>query len=235
MSKILEKEINELKSVGVTFADLTADEIERVVKACERMSRPFSSVNADAVGFPVKVGGTMELFKLTIGATCWLDEFAGKWWSVDSKRYFWAMVYAMAHARDPEAFLKLTDETVATAAIREMALGASVTEGELMTAIDAVLGDQRETSGNAPTRAPTQPDWASIVQELETATGLPCDVWVWRRSLDWVIGCYATHHNYIRAVRGERAVRMKDDLDRATNALARVRCDILKRVKGANQ
>lgn len=231
MSLFFEKELAELRAQGIGVADLTADEIERLVRACDKMANPFSFGNIEAAGFAFEFANGLRFYKMTIGATCWLDEFAGKWWKTASKQYFWAMVYALVNARNPEAFTSLTNEAEAHEAIAKFGLSLTLSEEELLDGIERAIPTRHEKRGNAPTNATKPVDWANIIQTMEAATGLSSDVWVWKHSADWAVACYNRHHASIRAMSGAKVPRLKDELDYATNELAHIRAEIIARVK----
>ena len=110
MSLRLQAELDKLKASGIAPGDLTASELAALVRACDRCDNPFSAANAEAAGFPVKVREGVWLWRPTAGAVVWLDEYAARWWGEDSLHYKWAAVYAMLHARERDAFMKMTDE-----------------------------------------------------------------------------------------------------------------------------
>ena len=229
MGKLLEKEIAELRARGISLDSLTADEVEGLVHAVDRMARPFSAVNVETMGLPVRLGDGTTLYNLTIGATVWLDEFAAKWWDSGSKAYFWALVYALRFGRDKGAFEQMLDKEEAKRRIVDMAVRIHLTEDELLDGIEQALhSNGRDGSGDdAPAQ---QVDWGSMVRALELATGIPADEWVWNRSTDWCVREFHRNRSIIEGMKGGGVPRMKDELDRATNALARVRCGIVSRL-----
>lgn len=231
MNPLFEKEVAELKAQGIELKDLTADELVELVHAVDRMRNPFKEANLEAVGMPVVLSDGTNLYNLTIGASVWLDEYVRDWWKVTDKTYFWAMVYALAHGRDREAFANLNDRETARKAIRNFALRVNVTEAELLEGIEvAVHKCDRSTKKHLPS-IEQDVDWGEILRTLEVTTGISSDVWVWGKSADWCVREYHKQRQFLKAMKGEKQVRMKDELDAATNALAQVRSGILARVK----
>lgn len=235
---LFEKEITNLKQVGVAITDLTGAEIVALVKAVEKLRNPFSGVNLDIVGTPITVGDT-ALWKLTVGATVWLAEFAKKWWLFQGKEkaYFWALVYACVNARRKGAFSGLTDEKTAHDAITKMALKLAVYEEELAKAVGECL-EVREAvapsakKGKEPDDAPQmQTDWASIIARLEGQTGIPADEWCWNRSADYALRVHEDLQRFAKAASGEKVAEMRDEADMATSALAKLRASIKNRVE----
>lgn len=233
MSLIFQAELDKLASQGVALHDMTPGEVEALVHACDRMASPFSDVNADAVGIPIRAGG-VYFWRLTIGATLWLDEYARRWWDDKPRRYEWALVYASIHARDKGAFSALTDEAVAEEAVKKQALELVVNSEEVIEALYRVLGisgdpDMEERRG--PPRPTPQTNWAEVLARLESQSGIPNAVWAWERSSDYALKCYVDMTHFAAATGGARLPRMKDERDRATTALARLTARIVARVR----
>ena len=237
---LFEKEITNLKQVGVEITDLSGAEIVALVKAVEKLRNPFSGVNLDVVGAPITVGG-VTLWKLTVGATVWLAEFARNWWLYRGKEkaYFWALVYACVNARRKGAFITLTDEKTAHDAITKMALKMAVYEDELAKAVNDCLEVREATApklnkGKEPEDKPEiQTDWASIIARLEGQTGIPADEWCWNRSADYALRVHEDLQRFAKAAAGEKVAEMRDEADMATSALARLRSQIKARVEKA--
>ena len=237
---LFEKEITNLKQVGVEITDLSGAEIVALVKAVEKLRNPFSGVNLDVVGAPITVGG-VTLWKLTVGATVWLAEFARGWWLYRGKEkaYFWALVYACVNARRKGAFITLTDEKTAHDAITKMALKMAVYEDELAKAVNDCLEVREATApklnkGKEPEDKPEiQTDWASIIARLEGQTGIPADEWCWNRSADYALRVHEDLQRFAKAAAGEKVAEMRDEADMATSALAKLRSQIKARVEKA--
>ncbi len=236
----LENTLRDLRDrYGAGACALTADEMFDLVRCVERVERPFGDVNADAVGFPVRVCEGVHFWRLTAGASAWLDEYAGEWWGGerDSKRYFWALCYALANARRKEAFVGLDTPGKAYSAIREFVLGLPATQGELTLAVDKALG--RVPDEDDPRRGETPLkenalDWARLVARLEGQSGICADEWLWGRSAGYTVRAYNDLVAFARrygAAQGGDDGRMKDLLDDALNALARCKARIGRRIR----
>jgi hypothetical protein len=220
VSLLFTSELDKLRARGIAVADLEPDELEALVHACDRMASPFSDVNADAAGMPLPVGNGVYFWRPTIGACLWLDEYAGKWWKDRPMRLKWAFVYALVHAREPDAFSSLTKEDEAEAAIKREALRLVVNEGEVDAALDRLFPADESKSATPPPEA--QPDWAAILARLETQTGIPSRDWMWGKSSAYALRCYCDLTHFAAASGGAKAQRMRDERDRAANALARL-------------
>lgn len=231
MSVRLESEIAKLKSAGVSLADLTADEVAELVRACDRCDNPFGAVNAEAAGFPVKVRDGVSLWRLTAGAIVWLDEYAARWWGEDTAAYKWATVYAMRHARESGAFLPLTDEAEAYRAIRADLLTLNCTEEE----IDAALARFNDDGGDKRRPPVTAPDWRALAAMVEARTGIKAEEWIWGRAALSLADSYNRLCQFAAAEGGAKPPRMKDELDKAIIRLARVVAGILARVAKAKE
>lgn len=233
MSVLLQAEIAKLSSQGVAAGDLLPGEMEALVHACDRMASPFSAVNVEAAGFPVRVSEGVTLWRLSVGAIVWLDEFAARWWGEGSEAFKWATVYAMRHGRDRGAFSGLVEEEAAYRAVRDDAVTVDCTEDE----IAAAMGRFHVGGADAPPpprggwRAQT--DWRALVQDLAARTGIDEQAWAWGRSAEECAAVFHRHCEFAAASGGARVPRMRDELDRATTHLARVEAGIVGRVKAA--
>ena len=232
MSIRLEAELTKLKADGITPADLEASELAALVRACDRCDNPFSAVNAEAAGFPVRVCEGVTLWRLTAGACIWLDEYARRWWGEDTAHYKWAVFYAMHHAREAGAFLALTDEADAYRAIRADILGLNCTEEEIMAALKG-FGD--DDGARKPSALVTQADWRNLAQQLEGQTGIEAEKWLWERAAAYIAQANRRLVDFAVASGGGKAERMKDELDRAISNLARVTAGIRARVASTRE
>ena len=228
---------------GVTAADLAPDELFQLVEAVRRVENPFAEVNADAIGFPVKVCEGTYFWKLSAGAYAWLGDYAARWWGGerDEKRYFWAMAYAAANSRNKDAFVGLDTEAAAYRAIRRSVMRMAATPGEIAVALDKILGrvddddDPRRRRGNLVRKAT---DWSHIAARLESESGICADEWLWGRSAVYTMKAYddlaAFARRYV-AAGGAGGDRLMDELDDAMNALARTVARIGRRVKAERE
>ena len=55
---------------------MTTREMFDLVECVRCAESPFAEVNANAIGFPVKVCEGVYLWRLTAGASAWLDAYA---------------------------------------------------------------------------------------------------------------------------------------------------------------
>ena len=235
MSYALKKELQGLAQLGITANDLTADELEALVLAVARVRNPFSEVNMDALGRPLYDANGLTLYPLTIGAVVWLEEYAKRWWSDRPKAYFWAIVYALKNGREPGVFTGLKDEATAYEQIKATGLELCVTEAELADAIDVALNFKRPEYKSRETPDDTGVDWANIIVTLETQTGIPAEKWIWQRSADYAVRSYNSLLAFAKRQAGQKANRMKDELDHAMNALAQVRAKIVTRINAEKE
>ena len=219
---------------GVGADALEADELFDLAEAVRRVENPFADVNADAMGVPAKVCEGVYLWRLTAGASAWLDEYAAKWWgdARHDRQYFWALVYAMRNARDREAFAGLTDELSARRAIRACVMSIPATDGEIAEAMDRALG--RKDDGQRRDLRAEAVDWAHVLARLESQSGIPRDEWLWGRSAAYTARAYNdlvhTARACAAALGGQgRAERMRDEADKALDALAAVKQRIYRR------
>ena len=232
MGMRLENEIKDLKErFGVALTELTPDELESFVLACRRAERPFSRVNAELAERPFVVCRGVYGWTMTAGAAIWVEEFAKRWWP-DGMMLKWAQVYAMIHAREPDAFAKLTDKGATRVAIMKTVLRLVCHRREIQ---DALLRSYHADEDLAPApedtdRPRAQSDFAAIVARLEVESGIPAKTWLWGKSFFQTMRCYEELHAFAAAfAMGETERReMQDELDRAINDLERLKMSIKK-------
>ena len=77
-------------------------------------------------------------------------------------------------------------------------------------------------------------DWVAFLARLETQTGIRKDEWLWGKSAMYTIRAYRDLHAFASkyAANGDK-VRVFDAMDRALNALARLKKSIKDRLEGA--
>lgn len=238
MSARLQSVLDDLRAeTGATAADLTADEIEALVLACRRVDSPYSDVNAELIGRPVRVARGIYLWPVTAGAQVWLSEFAARWWPESTSMFAWARVYALAHARTPGAFSSLTTHSRARLAVLATALRLACHGRELARAVALCYGSDPEVqsaacdgrlSGGLSPRAQT--DFAALVARLEVASGIPAADWLWGRSLVSLAKSYVELEDLSAALGGRTAQRHLE-LDDAISSLARVCAAISRRLR----
>ena len=112
------KALDGLRRQGVEPGDITPDELYALAEAARRCADPFREVNADTAGYPVRVCEGVWFWKLTIGASVWLDEVSGMLGGGTDPRYRLATIHALVHAREPEAFAGLDTESKVMRAVR---------------------------------------------------------------------------------------------------------------------
>ena len=243
MSARLQSVLDDLRAeTGATAADLTPGELERLVLACRRVDSPYSDVNAELIGRPIRVTRGVYLWPVTAGAQVWLSEFAARWWPESSSMFAWARVYALAHARTPDAFSSLTTHFKARLAVLATALRLACHGRELARAVALAYGSDPSGPAGAVSSAPSEDrlsvgpssraqfDFAALVARLEVASGIPAADWLWGRSLVSLAKSYAELEDLSTALGGRRAERHLE-LDDAISNLARVCADISRRLR----
>ena len=226
--------LEDLKSrMGVALADMTPAEVAALVRACDREANPFRGVNADAAGMPRAVCPGVWFWKLTIGAAIWLEEVVEPLVGT-GERYRSALVYALMHAREREAFAGEWTERSLHAACARALKRLTVTTDELEAALGEALG-----LAGLPPRARTREvaaaakDWASLLVRLEAQTGIPAQDWMWSKSAAYALKSYADLHNFAAALAHQRTPEdpPQRELDAAVEARQRLKVEIAKAVK----
>ena len=224
------KALQQLRKQGVELADVTPAELYGLAEAARRCADPFREVNADAAGFPVRVCEGVWFWKLTIGASVWLDEVSAMLGGGRDPRYRLAMIYALVHSREPEAFAGLDTERKVMSAVRATMRNIHATPEEVNLALDEVLG-LKPRAARRRSEDGAAADWAALCARLETQTGIPADEWMWKRSGAYAILAYNDLHEFARAYSGGRGGHMTDELDEAMTALRSLTAQIVKKAK----
>ena len=233
MSLRLKSVLQDFKDQGITAADMTADELEALVHAVERVNNPYSDINADLCEQPVKVCKGVYLWPLTAGALMWLEEYAAAWWKKGSSMYRWAQTYALANARNPNAFIDLTDKWTARKAIVKTALRFACHRAELTVAKNRCYGlrphDVRERT---PASTPDEQaaDLAHFAVMLEAESGIPAKSWLFGKSVVDMVNTYRRMAKLKSAFGADAAEKMTFELNDALANLANVKSMILERV-----
>lgn len=234
MSLRLKSVLQDFRDQGITAADMTADELEALVHAVERVNNPYSDINADLCEQPVKVCRGVYLWPLTAGALMWLEEYAAAWWKKGSAMYRWAQTYALANARNPDAFADLTDKWTARKAIVKTALRFACHRAELTVAKNRCYGlrphDVRE---RVPASAPDEQatDLAHFAAMLEVESGIPAKSWLFGKSVVDMVNTYRRMAALKAAFGGAGAAeKMTFELNDALSNLANVKSMILERI-----
>ena len=231
MSLRLEQELADIRKRYGSLDNLTADEIEGLVDCCRRADNPFGDLNGSLVDAPVAVVRGQGFYPLTVGASIWLDEFVLKWWGNDDTCYFWAVVYALIHAREKDAFTGLVEESAARWAILKTCMRFTFAKADLEKAVDLALGRAKSQPKQGVPDTDAKTDWFALVARLEAASGIKRDDWLWGRSATYTVKAYHELHAYASASAGAgRGVRAFDELDKAINALARLKKSIKERL-----
>ena len=227
------KALQLLRKQGVEQGNLTPEELYSLAEAARRCADPFRDINADAAGFPVRVCEGVWFWRLTIGAGVWLDEMEELLGGGTSPKYRLAMIYALVHSREPEAFKGLGTERAVMRAVRATMRTIHATPAEVDRAMDAALGLRADEEPRRAAQSAAA-DWASLCVRLETQTGIPAVEWMWSRSGSYAIMAYNDLHAFARAYgSGGRGERMLDELDDAMTALKRIEARISRRVRVA--
>ena len=230
----LQRELDDLRArYGVTLDRLTADEIAGLVDCTRRIADPYGAAGVSLIDIPVARVRGVDFRPLSVGASVWLSEYAERWWGDDPTCYFWALVYALVHANDRDAFADLTDRGAARAAIVRTCLRLALSRSEVEDAVDKALGrvgDLYDTPASKE-RKEARTDWAGFVARLETQTGIPSDEWLWGRSAAYAQRAYQDLHSYAAWLSQSSAkVRVFDAMDKAISALARLKKSIRDRI-----
>ena len=230
----LQRELDDLRTrYGVTLDRLTADEIAGLVYCTRRIADPYGAAGVSVIDVPVARVRGIDFHPLTVGASVWLEEYAEKWWGDDATCYFWAIVYALVHAHEREAFALLTERGAARVAIVRTCLRLALSRNEVENAVDKALGRVCDLydAGEPEERRAARTDWIGFVARLEAQTGIARDEWLWGRSAAYAQRAFQDIHAFASRHSPSRAkVRVFDEMDRAVNALARLKKGIRDRV-----
>lgn len=236
---IFAKALGDLGSrFGVGAGDVPPASLFALARAAMRAAEPYKEANAELAGFPVRVAEGVHFWRLTFGASVWLDE-AERILPGGSRdpRYHKALVYALAHSRSPEAFPELSCCRDLERLLKPFFRRLAATPEEVSAALDEVLRvapERRREAANTLAAA----DYAGVCARLEGQTGIPAEEWMWKRSGRYAMRVYSELHAFARAysaARGGSFEGMRDELDAATEELNLVKRRIAEEAKSAKE
>lgn len=223
---LAESHLADLRQRGI---DPTLAEQMWVVALCGMVVNPFDSERADLIGAPVRVGGA-TLWRLTIGASVWLQDCAFRWWAGDEGRLGMAVAWALAHSRNRDAITAAAASGAADAAktIKAWALTLTCTRDELDAAMDELMPPAPQSHPGEASEG-NQADWQAVALDISVLTGIPIDAWVWECSKDQTLRAYARAKAALiaRAGGGYDPRETLDPLSRALQDVARAKAEIV--------
>jgi hypothetical protein len=214
--------LRELRDRGIAPSD---DEIMWIVALCEKVLRPDGGDRADLCGFPVRVGSSdIYLRPLTIGAAVWLHDRAEAWYGGDGGRHLYAIAWALAHGRDAAAMRAASlSRGEADRIITAWCAGLTCTLAELEAAIDRLMPANAGEPQNAEN---PDPDWPGIIADIESATGIETDHWLWDVSMAATVRAWIAARSRLVQMAGGSPPHF-DALNDALAALARAKAQII--------
>lgn len=205
----------------------TLEESIWIVELAKRVVDPVPSERRELLGLPVRIGsGDDWLWQPTIGGRVWFRDLATAWWRGDDEQLFRALAFSLANGRDRAVMRSCRTRAEAEAVIWKWSMGLTCNADELQAAVSEVMPESRPETGKKPVK-PGTVDWQEVCGELEAATGIPTDHWVWEISMD------ETERAWIRSRRQAAAmmgVSLADDCspeDEAVKDLAAAKCAII--------
>jgi hypothetical protein len=209
----------------------TLEEAIWIVELCGRVLNPHTEDRADLAGIPQRCGaGDVWLWPPTVGSSVWYQELACGWWAGEPERLFWALAFALAHARDGETLRACRTREAAAGMIREWSLGLGCTREELEDGLDRVLPPCPDEAERKAARGAAM-DWGRLVAEIESASGLPAEHWVWRVSRTHTLLAWHAARQLAAAQGGRAAPGAPDPADEAVQALAAAKAAIIRRAQ----
>ena len=97
--------------------------------------------------------------------------------------------------------------------------------------MDIILGLKADTRDKKSEIAVAAKDWAAMIRRLETQSGIKADEWLWGKSADYAVKAYLDLNYFANVYSGGKPERMRDELDKAQEALNRIAVRVMRRVK----
>ena len=164
------------------------DDLLRLHELAERVDNPVGNVPAAAVmDLPVLVHG-VSLRRMTIGAHYWLTEGPLLWFKRSVYKADMCVAYALAHSRQPETLVAMTDPRATWKTVKAWAKTVGASYGELMAGCEAALGDSDEDSDGSGV-----PDYAAVLSTCMREYGNTPDFWKWEASAEFVSAMIDEH------------------------------------------
>lgn len=217
--------------MGVGQEVLLPGELRALVMACEKVADPYKEINADLCGIPVRVAEGVYFWRLTVGASVWLDQIEGLLpKGTGDKLYRLCLIYALINSRNKAAFEEIDDLKAIRKRVKKCFKSLTATPEEINRAMDRIFDLKKTVSKENDLKSAA--DWAALCARLETQTGIPASEWIWERSGSYLCKCYRDLHQFAEAYSANgRSSHLLDELDDAVNDLQTLKVNIMKRVK----
>jgi len=198
----------------------TLTELHEIGVQCEC---PFDPAERKRLlSLPVRCGD-VDLHRPTFGALFWIEDYANHFFA-DSLVADVAVLFALAHARQPEVFDHLTDPKTAKKTVKTWAKSSGITLAEAETALMEIFPDESQGDGK-------QSSIAGFFEVLMNAyPGTSIEYWMWEQPIDRI--------ETITAQAAERASDEAQDKKNAPNpnapstkALKRMRDKVVELVE----
>ena len=244
MSALHELTTKAIRRAQAQGAVIDAVEDWDAIAALDRLARSATEVSPEDrllfLDLPAVVGD-VALYRLSWGASDWLTSLAMSWWELNPFLLNMAVVWAHAHARDPEAFRRCAREAAAAREIMTWCAACPEPVFVLLEACDSLIHKRSSDDGAKSSAAPVSN--GPVLDHLMDEYKQPVDYFIWdlsEEALDKLIRSNtAKHERQDNAARilGDKAPdpnsRMARDtirFQRAARAFVRSVCDRSRKV-----
>jgi len=131
--------ISDIKEITTSGGTLTPEEII-TLNALAEAARECADSAENMAPARVAWAGNTRLHEPTIQSTIWYNEIAARWWADDAQSMEYALIWAMAHAREIRFFADKTEERETRKEIQAWFKTLNCTYAQLQIAATYAIG-----------------------------------------------------------------------------------------------
>ncbi len=171
--------IQRLNGFGVTLDPVddfdTIVRIDEIGKRCEFPFDPDERKNL--LSLPIRCGD-VDLYRPTFGALFWIEDYANDFFSDDSLIADVAVLFALAHAHQPDVFDALNERTRARKTVKSWAKKSGIMLHDAERALAIIFPDTEEKDSEPSSIA-------GFFEVLMNAyAGSTVEYWMWEQPID---------------------------------------------------
>jgi len=213
MNALTQKALAKAFGKGAESVPIAAlDEIAALESLAEEASGNTPRGRLDkiaALDLPVCVGG-LELRRLSIGALEWLHGLQGGYYAGDARTMDLAVVYALAHSREPDLLAAMGGSFKTTFVLHLWARKLKASWAALNEAAEYLLGIDRNrpalpaTDAGDGSVADNPDDFGPVLECLLSEYGNTAEYWLWEVPCETVSELLAARERRLAIQSGER-------------------------------
>ena len=214
--KLVRTYIDKLTEKGITLSYEQIIELHDLGQSATRITDPAILTMTGR-----KVGNQI-FYPLTLAASIWYSESAGKWFADDDEALTLCLLFAMAHSRQVDVFNETDTPRKARRRAYKWAKGCGLTAAEAFLAVEPLLNGSDDDQSNDPA------DWGAVIRILQQECGESREHWL----LEPAIHCEKLVLDIIKKYNSDEAPDPNDPALKATYRLNKKYYEILEAHNG---